>query len=354
MRVSLITLGDPSRVTGGYLYHRRMAAAAPRYDASLEFVSFPDRRWPLPAAGGLGVSARVRAQVPDVVVIDSIAAAYAAPWLRQWKFPLSAIVHQPPGGIGNTRFRTKVQAALDGAAYRRTGLIMAASATLGTELAERGVPDRKIRVIPPGRDVADRGPGPLPDLRAGRRVALLCVGSWFPAKGITDLLDAVVRLPSDLLTLHLVGDDRVDARYGLRVRRRLRTSSLRDRVVVHGPISAREVARLYAAADAFVLPSAKESYGTVYGEALAAGLPVVGWDAGNLPHLATDGVEGFVVPPGDIEGLATALGIISSDDAMRARMSSAAATRASALPTWEDTSRAFFGALRELLGATKK
>jgi len=31
-----------------------------------------------------------------------------------------------------------------------------------------------------------------------------------------------------------------------------------------------------------------------YGEALAAGLPVVGWRAGNLPHLVSDGVEGVV------------------------------------------------------------
>jgi len=49
-----------------------------------------------------------------------------------------------------------------------------------------------------------------------------------------------------------------------------------------------------------VLPSWREPYGTVYGEALAAGLPVVGWRAGNLPHLVSDGVEGVVLTPGDV------------------------------------------------------
>ena len=43
---------------------------------------------------------------------------------------------------------------------------------------------------------------------------------------------------------------------------------------------------LYRSADVFVLPSYREPYGTVYGEAMAAGLPVVGWRAGNLPNLA--------------------------------------------------------------------
>jgi len=56
-----------------------------------------------------------------------------------------------------------------------------------------------------------------------------------------------------------------------------------------------------------VLPSWREPYGTVYGEALAAGLPVVGWRAGNLPHLVSDGVEGVVLDPGDIPTLAAAL-----------------------------------------------
>src|ERR671930_149583 len=47
--VALLTLGDPGRLTGGYLYHRRMAEAAPWYDARIDFVSFPERPFPLAA-----------------------------------------------------------------------------------------------------------------------------------------------------------------------------------------------------------------------------------------------------------------------------------------------------------------
>src|SRR5205085_8716010 len=49
LQAALLTLGDPGRLTGGYLYHRRMAEAAPRYDARLDFVSFPERPFPLAA-----------------------------------------------------------------------------------------------------------------------------------------------------------------------------------------------------------------------------------------------------------------------------------------------------------------
>ena len=73
------------------------------------------------------------------------------------------------------------------------------------------------------------------------------------------------------------------------------------------------MAGLYRAADAFVLASVREPYGTVYGEAMAAGLPVVGWRAGNLPHLARHGEEGLIVDPGDVAGLTAALRRLAYD-----------------------------------------
>ena len=75
------------------------------------------------------------------------------------------------------------------------------------------------------------------------------------------------------------------------MRRRLAAGDLAGRVVVHGVVPPSELRALYQGADAFVLASTVEPYGTVYGEALAAGLPVIGWRAGNLPHLIEEGLE---------------------------------------------------------------
>ena len=115
----------------------------------------------------------------------------------------------------------------------------------------------------------------------------------------------------------------------------------------HGIVATAAMGPLYDAADVFVLPSTEEPYGMVYGEAMAAGLPVVGWDAGNLPHLVDDDVEGRVVPPGDIAALAAALGELADDDTVRERLAVAAAARAVDLPTWRDTAQGFFAACRE-------
>jgi glycosyltransferase involved in cell wall biosynthesis len=349
LRASLITLGDPERLTGGYLYHRRLAARAAAHDAALRFESVPDVAFPLGVLAARRVLRAARRDI-DVVVIDSIAAGLLAPWLRGARTPVVAMLHQVPGGIDHGSTRSAVQSRLDVWAYRHVRLLMVASETLADDLRARGFASNRVRVVAPGRDPAVPSPQ-RPDLRAGRRVGLLCIGNWIPRKGILDVLDALSRLPPDTATLHLVGDDGADHRYAIRVRARLRDPELADRVVVHGPRPAAEVAAMYEAADAFVLPSTKEPYGTVLGEALAAGLPVIGYDAGNLPHLITDGREGFVLPVGDVDRLAAAIERLATDENARQSMADAARQRGGALPTWDDTARVFFDVLREAAAA---
>jgi glycosyltransferase involved in cell wall biosynthesis len=345
LRASLITLGDPDRLTGGYLYHRRMAVAASEHDAMLRFESCREQVFPLGVVAARDVVRRAQ-QDADVVVIDSIAAALVAPWVGAVGVPVVAMLHQVPGGIDHGPVRRRAQSALDRMTYRHVRCLMAASEPLADELRALGFAAERIRVVAPGRDPA-RPTQPPPDLRRGRRAAFLCVGNWIPRKGILDVLNAVARLPVDDGTLHLVGDDTVDRRYARRVRHRLGAPDLAGRVVVHGPLPAGDVAAMYEAADVFVLPSTKEPYGTVLGEALAAGVPVVGWDAGNLPYLAVNGREGIVLPVGDLDGLVTALARLATNEAERAAMAEAARQRGRALPTWHDTAREFFTVLRE-------
>jgi glycosyltransferase involved in cell wall biosynthesis len=347
LSISLVTLGDPLTMTGGYLYHRRMAELAPAYDARLTFASFPSLTFPLPAFYARRVLRTVRAERPDVVLIDSIAAAFLAPVRMPPGVSVAAILHQPPGGIDHGRPRALVQAALDRRTYRRAARLLVASEPLGAELARQGFSER-ILVVAPGRDVPDPSPGPAADLRAGADTALLCVANWLPRKGVLDLLDAVAALPDGVARLHLAGDEDADPAYAARVRRRLGEPDLAGRVLRHGRLPKEEIARLYRDADVFVLPSLREPYGTVYGEAMAAGLPVVGWRAGNLPHLARDGREGLVVEPGDVPALTATLAKLCADPALRARLGAAAQRRAEEFPTWEDSAAVFFGTLREL------
>jgi glycosyltransferase involved in cell wall biosynthesis len=270
--------------------------------------------------------------------------------LREPALPLVGMLHQPPGGIDHGPVRTHVQARLDRMAYKRARRLLVASESLADELIRGGEQPDRVAVVPPGRDVAPAS-GPIPgDLRLGRRVAFLCVGNWVERKGILELLDAFAALADESATLHLVGDTNTEWSYGRRVRRRLARADLTTRVVVHGPLEVAGVAAMYAAADAFVLPSLKEPYGTVYGEAMAFGLPVVGWRAGNLPYLAEHEHEGLLVQVGDMAALTQALRRLATDEGLRAELGKAARHRALGRPTWDEVATLFFDQLRDVLG----
>lgn len=354
LRLCLVTLGDPDRRTGGYRYHRMMAAAAAEHRAEMRFELVPvlprPVPWPAPALPA-GRTLRAAATGSDAILLDSIAAAFAAPWLRRMRTPqvtpIVAVVHQPPGGMNHGRVRRATQRSLDRLAYRAARGAIVAAESLVDDMREIGVPADRIVVVPPGCDVPVAS-GPPPDMRRGRSISVLCVANWSPFKGILELVEAFATLPEEAATLWLVGDPEADPRYGARVRRRLAAPDLSERVVLQGSVPVEEVGSLYRSADVFALCSFVDAYGTAWAEALAAGLPVVGWRAGNLPHLAEHGREALMAEPGDVAGLASVLRAITTDARLRERLSAGARRRAETLPTWQDSADGFFAAVRGL------
>jgi glycosyltransferase involved in cell wall biosynthesis len=362
-RVTLLTVGDPNRVTGGYLFHRRLAERASDHGAVLRFVSIPDL--PLPwatAAGPAWLLARATRSA-DVFVLDSIAASAAAPWLGRVRAPVVGMLHQPPGGIDAPHLLRRFRTPFDRHAYRACKVLMVASEWLAAELVAAGVPGDRLRVVEPGKDLDvaaarrtdadDIGGLDRAALRQGRLMAAVCVANWLPRKGIVELLEAVAGLPDEVVTLHLVGDTATRGGYAGRVHERIVQADLRDRVVMHGLIHPAVVHHLYRTVDAFVLPSFEEPYGTVWGEAMAAGLPVIGWRAGNLPFLADHGRDGMLVSAGDVPALGDAIETLARDAALRKRLGRAARVRAAARPTWDETAARFFEIIHEVVSRSR-
>jgi len=88
-----------------------------------------------------------------------------------------------------------------------------------------------------------------------------------------------------------------------------------------------DVAPYYAAFDALVLPSRNEGTPVSAIEALAAGRPVVANRVGGVPDVVRDGVDGFLVEPGDVGELAERLALLARDRELREQMGAAGRER---------------------------
>ena len=348
--LALVTLGDPDRLTGGYRYNRQVVDRAALHDATVGVVAAPERRFPLLLAGGPRLLSRALASRPDALLVDSLVTATLAPplALRGSATPVIGLLHQPAGGVGPAGSLGRLQGLLDRRFYRLARLLIVPSRSLAAEVRAAGAPPERVRVVPPGTELPEPATGV--DLGAVARPAFLCVANWLPNKGLHLLLEAFGHLPGTAGSLHLVGDVGVDPAYARRLRARLGLADLLGRVVVHGRRSPEEVAAFYRAADVFVLPSLTETYGMVFAEALAAGLPCVGFRVGHLSDLVEDTVTGLLVESGDVPALTAALERLASDAALRRRMAEAARRVGAVLPSWDDTAAGVFAAVREAVG----
>lgn len=152
----------------------------------------------------------------------------------------------------------------------------------------------------------------------GRVPRVLYVGLLTPRKGVLDLLAASAILQERGVDheMWLVGGTpdegpaaEAEVRAGLTGTERLL-----------GRRPPEQMPEMYAQVDLFCLPSWYEAMPLVVLEAMAAGLPVVASDVGDVGRAVADGETGIVVPPRDPVALADGLQPLLEDGALRQRM----------------------------------
>ena len=192
----------------------------------------------------------------------------------------------------------------------------------------------KVALLYHGLDLA-RFPAPGPrsardGSNANDPVRFVTIGRAVAKKGFDDLLEALGRLPSTLnwrLT-HIGGGEKLKA-----LQAQAQALGLDDRIIWAGPKAQDEVIAALRAADLFVLPSKEAGDGdrdglpNVVMEAASQGLPIVATDFAGIPEFVRDGVEGQLVPPGDVAALAVALGELAGAPGKRAMLGEAAYAR---------------------------
>jgi len=118
--------------------------------------------------------------------------------------------------------------------------------------------------------------------------------------------------------------------------RRVAELKLTDRVYFPGFIPEEDLPTLYGLADVFAFPSLYEGFGLPPLEAMACGTPVVASDVASLPEVI--GEAGILVPPNDVEALASAIERLLEDMSLRENLTTEGLARARSFP-WERSAR---------------
>jgi asparagine synthase (glutamine-hydrolysing) len=189
------------------------------------------------------------------------------------------------------------------------------------------LPQERIRtlanVVPAAPALAERNRNDAPS-----RLRLLYLGNMWAGKTCLDLLAALTRLGpvSAGWETHIAGAiapelaGRVEAQV-------IALRATGATVQTLGFIDHGQKWREFSSADLFVYPTEFDGQPLVLLEAMAAGLPIISSRHGGIPDTIRDGVEGLLVAPGDVEGLATALLSLANDPGRRKALGSRALHR---------------------------
>lgn len=230
--------------------------------------------------------------------------------------------------------------------YRHTAAIIAGNAAVADVLRRKGYtgPTAIFSVHGVDPDIYR----PLPRTSPSGVFVIGYLGRLVLYKGVGLLIEALQRMP-DHCRLRLVGsgpDERA-------LRRISSERGVAERVEFVPAIATADVPQMLADIDVLAAPSLsqpnwKEQFGRVLVEAMACGVPVIGSDSGEIPHVI--GAAGMIVPEGDVEALRAGLLRLANDAAMRERFSRAGRTRALERFTQEQVARKTVLVYHEALG----
>jgi glycosyltransferase involved in cell wall biosynthesis len=347
-----VVLADPPAYTPPY--DRSLAAALARAGADVELVTsrfrFGDvaaphgyvaREWFYPLSSRMNSSrprlaikalehpigmARLATLKPDVMHVQWLGAPEADRWLFRSRTPAVFTAHDI------LPRRTASKTGLWRTLFARFDRVVVHSRRGRAALAEFGVPEERLRVIPHPAfrsDVSRDDDG---------RTALF-FGLIRPHKGLEDAIEAVLRV--DGARLLVAGDPRIPLD-GLRL-----TAGARAEWRL-GFLPDAELRRALSEATVALFPYRAEiDVSGALLQALGTGVPAIVYDIGGLGEIVGTYGAGAVVEPGDVDGMAAALRrLIEDPDALEAARRGAEAARDRL--TWESSAAAHLELYREI------
>jgi glycosyltransferase involved in cell wall biosynthesis len=260
---------------------------ATRLAPTLELIVFRDPWGGIPALRGA-------AAVPAVFEVNAL--------------PTWELAYSRPGFSSSATLPAKL-GDMERHCLRAAAAVLCVSQVTRRALAFEGVHTAKIHVIPNAASEVyfTRPPCPLPALDHGEWCGY--IGGLQAWQGVEFLLDAFALTGRGRLLIVHSGNRRTGE-----LERRIARHRLRERVLLHGPLPADALAGVFAKLHFTLAPLVETARNTWQGccpvkiiESMAAGTPVMASDLAVARELIRDGLDGWLVAPGDTRAWALAI-----------------------------------------------
>jgi glycosyltransferase involved in cell wall biosynthesis len=358
MKIGLVIYGSIDTLSGGYMYDRRLVEYLRAQGDAVEIISLPWRNYAAHLTdnfsfrlwNGQHTAYRhlaARLQNFDILIQDELNHPSLIGANRgKHPYPIISLVHHLRCSELRPKWQNDFYRVMEKKYLQSVdGFIFNSETTKGVvnNLIGNSKPD--VVAYPPTdrfggaiseKEIKERGKPALSNAEGKKELRILFLGNVMERKGLHTLLEAVSYQQS-ALQVDVVGSLTTEPEYVKEMQEFATVNGLSSTVHFHGSLNNQPLIEKLKNSHILVVPSSYEGFGIVYLEGMGFGLPAIGTTAGAAGEVIRDGVDGFLIQPGDSHSLATKLQIMNERRDVLVQMSLAARTRYLAQPKWNQT-----------------
>jgi glycosyltransferase involved in cell wall biosynthesis len=351
MQIGLIIYGSLDTLSGGYLYDRKLVEYLREQGDTVEIVSLPWRNYAahltdnihfrLPLSTVIASEAKQypTQQIFDILIQDELNHPSLIFANRgRHPYPIISLVHHLRCSELRPRWQNAIYRIVEKKYLQSVdGFIFNSKTTQNVVHKLIGDSKPNISAYPP----TDRFGEAISEEEIASRaktnpLRILFLGNVIERKGLHTLLEAI-RHQTSVIRLDIVGSLNSEPVYAKHIQEYVAANNLSSFVFLHGPLDKEALIEKLSQAHILVVPSSYEGYGIVYLEGMCFGLPAIGTTSGAVSEIINDGIDGFLIEPGDSDLLASRLNVMTEKRDVLIRMSLAARERYLRQPRWELT-----------------
>jgi glycosyltransferase involved in cell wall biosynthesis len=364
MRIGFVIYGSLDTLSGGYLYDRKLVDYLHSQGDTVEIISLPWRNYAAHLMDNFSfrlpdVIATFGKQSPpyqklDILIQDELNHPSLILANRgRHPYPIISLVHH----LRCSELRPKWQNTFYRLVEKKylqsvNGFIFNSKTT--KNVVHSLVENRKPNIVayPP----TDRFGEPISEEEIIRRteknpLRILFLGNVIYRKGLHTLLEAIKILKPQVI-VDVVGSLESEPAYTKQMQKFVEVNGLSSLVTFHSSLDREPLIEKLKGAHVLVVPSSYEGFGIVYLEGMCFGLPAIGTTAGGAREIITDGVNGFLIEPGDVNVLASKLRVLNERRDILAQMSLVGREHYLRQPKWKDTANGIREFLQSFLRPT--